>query len=310
MLTDASTTPTNTDFYAWEANRILVVHSTATGRFALDERWAGNGPEDDDFKYAGLFRREDSRQLWDRKGGDGRRTVEFAQAIIFRSDKEPRFISYDGIAFIESGLVYAHHFDERHGGEWVAPSGPLSAVKARILHVVALRRAFDANKATARPELLEEFLKTDVWSAKFDAFRLLENHGVEAIPVLERLLEREPDEELQLRCDAIRSLRDIGGAESGRVLTAELAREIAYWKRQAPRLRADWRTSETAEGVWAHSNFSGEALEALCKLKYEPCRKTATELCEVMASLPPYDDDFFKVLKPHVEEMRRFLGLP
>src|SRR5579872_3002264 len=36
--------------------------------------------------------------------------------------------------------------------------------------------------------------------------------------------------------------------------------------------------------------------------------KTCEE--EVMASLPPYDDDFFKVLKPQVEEMRRFLGLP
>ncbi len=219
---DTSTRPCRLDDDAWMAARATVFRVTPDREFEVEERWFGEGHERDDRLIAERIEAE-PRVLVDGHadpvGDAGEMPLGHVLVLSRDWDRYPDIANtgHDETALLVYGRVFTRVCD-RLGSHGVYESGRACDVRARILHVHALRRAFDEMCDAPRLDLLETLVNSRVHWAEVEALHVLARFGDDAVPILEDVLAKESQRHLHER--AIAALVRIGTPRARSLIVA------------------------------------------------------------------------------------------
>jgi hypothetical protein len=293
VLDDHSTRPSKVDLVAWESDSVTLLHATA-GTVVLEESWAGGPPLPRDLAFGlKMFGRVASYAA-SRNGGQLREDESRALLFHLRPPLPPN-MGGDGAALVVSSRVISidpgdidwvtrePRLKGRELGSAPLASGSLADVRARVLHVLALREAFGEARASRRASLIEPFLRP-IGAPTYDALNAL-GRCDDKVPALKRFLEDETA--VAYHSQALRELLNPLRRDTVRDLGDYLEHEAGYWRRLQPRLQPKWLLDCEPPEAYAHHEALCEALQLLLNLEDRTCREQVTTLREVLATLPP-----------------------
>lgn len=261
---------------SWRATDIVVVTegSEIDGVFKVIETWKGDlkPGESISIPELGQFKTKEARALysaqWREKDAGAPQYVSGDRMILFLRDaekvpddpdddenqfREPdtntsrwkstnpmgREMKYS-TAWIENGKVYCFVQIMNPGDSVLVSYSSETELKTEVDCVVSTQTGLNAalviTDLPARAESLEPFAKDSIWLARDRAFAGLVECGDVALPVLRRMLANESLG--NLHSDVVEAFAKAGGKAVGPELTTWLEKEVEFWKRTAPTLRA------------------------------------------------------------------------
>jgi surface antigen-like variable number repeat protein len=178
--------------------------------------------------------------------------------------------------------------------------GTEAELKSQVADVVSTQNSLNAALAISDPATraagLEPFAQDSIALAREKAFAGLAECCEAALPVLRRLLDSELTSEY--RDNVIEAFAKAGGTSAGPELTAWLEKELEFWKKTGPTLRAGWWNGNGFDSLDAVESIRDRhvallhAINALGKIRYVKAEKTVNELSDLWRSLPPlYGDE-------------------
>jgi len=278
----AETAPSTTfDGMAWNGDSAGLFRHVGKTEMLPGERWYGAPPGKQDLEAHLAFLPESKRTLVDRGASAGSRVLPLENVIVF---------SHCGIALVESDRV----FTDGPGGFFDA--GTLAEVKARVLLVRELRRAFDAAAASGRVDLLELCVRSPCSVAAWDAGVALSEQGERALPVFRRFLDDEKLRESHyIVLERMRWNMECPGL--GAELVHALEHELAVVEALDPGRRASR----------IHNGNTALALFGLARIRYKGCRDPLPRVRALLATID-YDRDTY--VKQGLAEVERMLESP
>lgn len=202
----------------------------------------------------------------------------FAGGPTRRSNFERMRIS---VAWIENGMVYAFQQIMNPGPVTLVRLGRLSEadVRARVLKVgkdsKGLQEAAAIPDPVKRAAALVQFTEVKEHRERERAFNALAECGAPALPYLRRILK---DDTLADRHYlAVNALAKAGGVHVGPELTTLLEQELAFWKRQAPLVKATKWNDLPARLRSRHVKLE-QALAAVTMISFPGARKAMSAI--------------------------------
>lgn len=298
LLEDETTETNRIDHVAWVADHVGILRVTAPGAkltlpgaLAVEQRWLGYPTVDHFMKAATQLKVDLTWDSWLRVQ-DGRHPVRTADpsALVFFCAEVLHAEQADGIGVIESGVVLLYwdgsdSIRVREVRAGLYPCGDERIVKARVLHVAALRSALQDVGQAGDMDLLERFLSCNVRPAQFQALRFIDSWGGEpALAAFERVLEN--GKLSVLHNYALQMALKVKSPATVGVARRQLGRELAFWRRLTPHLTPGW-LQEAPDELWSRHWTLHATLEDVTKRRDTACRDEATQLLELYATMPP-----------------------
>lgn len=172
-------------------------------------------------------------------------------------------------------------------------------LKSQVSHVLSTQASLNAALAIpdlkTRAEGLEPFAQDSLYLARKRTFAGLKECGEAALPVLRRMLSNELLSDY--RADVIETFAAAGGSSAGPELTAWLERELQFWMKTGPTLRAGWWNGEGFESINAVEPLRTRyivlhrAIKALGETRYVEASRVVREVGDLWRSLPQFSDD-------------------
>jgi hypothetical protein len=173
-------------------------------------------------------------------------------------------------------------------------------VRGRLRRLARVRTDFDRAAAVPDPAgraaALCAFVGSDLEIAQWAALESLKGCGEATLPALHKLL---ADDALTPHHKAVvRTLIEIGGKEIERELVAMLGRELAFWKKEGPKLPIGWQQGDIAglekakvEYLQQRSSAVYEAIGGLRDAQSAASREAIVMLRGFWLSLPQLGQD-------------------
>ncbi len=193
------------------------------------------------------------------------------------------------VAWIEKGEAYAFQQFINPGPSLITHLGTAIEMKAKVAAFVTIETALEKAVSTQDPILATQVLKAyhrqEFYTGTSRAMSALGSMGEAALPMLRGLLN--DGTQSHFHPGVLSTMVTAGGASVAPDLIAVIEKELEYWKNHAPELKKGWWNSAPKnERIALQREYFllMEALRALRRLRYAPCRNVVLAVRDLWQS--------------------------
>lgn len=256
------------DDLAWRATDVVVASEVdlAGGRLSVIETWKGRLSPGDALSIAELREFADAESRTEKtvqpaKDKTSRPVIVSGKRMVLFLTRPASGLAREGgiwkgwepaseyggfavsVAWIEGGNSYAIVQSKNPGlSELCRQTQSEVEMKMRVMALMrtqgSLAKLAGIPETGERAKRAAEYVRSDIYLARTEAFRILAGSGKPALPVLRHLLEDKSNADQY--GDIINAMAAAGGRELGPEFVGLLENELAFWKAKAPSLQKGW----------------------------------------------------------------------